>query len=57
MAYGPRGQPRRSYRGCGPADLLAVVNELEADETLPPAAHFHTVAAFDRVLGLDPAAR
>jgi cysteinyl-tRNA synthetase len=32
---------------------LAVLNELEADETLPPAARFHTVAAFDRVLGLD----
>jgi cysteinyl-tRNA synthetase len=32
---------------------LAVLNELEGDETLPPAARFHTVAAFDRVLGLD----
>jgi len=32
---------------------LAVLNELEADEALPPAARFHTVAAFDRVLGLD----
>ena len=32
---------------------LAVLNELEADEALPPAASFHTVAAFDRVLGLD----
>jgi len=32
---------------------LAVMNELEGDETLPPAARFHTVAAFDRVLGLD----
>ncbi|HZC98690.1 MAG TPA: cysteine--tRNA ligase [Actinomycetes bacterium] len=32
---------------------LAVLNELEADETLPPSARFHTVGAFDRVLGLD----
>jgi cysteinyl-tRNA synthetase len=32
---------------------LAVLNELEGDETVPPAARFHTVAAFDRVLGLD----
>ncbi len=32
---------------------LAILNELEGDETLPPAARFHTVAAFDRVLGLD----
>jgi cysteinyl-tRNA synthetase len=32
---------------------LAVLNELEGDETLTPAARFHTAAAFDRVLGLD----
>jgi cysteinyl-tRNA synthetase len=32
---------------------LTVLNELEADETVPPAARFHTVGAFDRVLGLD----
>jgi cysteinyl-tRNA synthetase len=32
---------------------LVVLSELEADEALPPVARFHTVAAFDRVLGLD----
>jgi cysteinyl-tRNA synthetase len=32
---------------------LAVVNELEGDERLPPAARFHAMAEFDRVLGLD----
>ncbi len=32
---------------------LVVLSELEADETLPPAVRFHTVAAFDRILGLD----
>jgi cysteinyl-tRNA synthetase len=32
---------------------LVVLSELEADESLPPAARFQTVAAFDRVLGLD----
>ncbi len=32
---------------------LAVLNELEGDESLSPATRFHTAAAFDRVLGLD----
>jgi cysteinyl-tRNA synthetase len=46
------------FRGAIEDDLdtpraLAVLNELEGDEALPPAARFHTVAAFDRVLGLD----
>jgi len=35
---------------------LAVLHELEGDESLPPAARFTTMAAFDRVLGLDLAA-
>jgi cysteinyl-tRNA synthetase len=35
---------------------LAVLAELEGDESLPPAARHRTVAAFDRVLGLDLAA-
>jgi cysteinyl-tRNA synthetase len=35
---------------------LAVLHELEADESLPPAARFTTLAAFDRFLGLDLAA-
>jgi cysteinyl-tRNA synthetase len=32
---------------------LAVLAELEGDETLPPAARLHSVRAFDRFLGLD----
>ena len=32
---------------------LAVLAELEGDESLPPAARFASVAAFDRLLGLD----
>jgi cysteinyl-tRNA synthetase len=32
---------------------LAVLAELEADESLPPGARFTSVAAFDRLLGLD----
>jgi cysteinyl-tRNA synthetase len=32
---------------------LTVLNELEADEALAPAARFHTACAFDQVLGLD----
>jgi cysteinyl-tRNA synthetase len=32
---------------------LTILNELEADETLPPAARLHTIRTFDRVLGLD----
>jgi cysteinyl-tRNA synthetase len=32
---------------------LAVLHELEGDESLPPAARFTSVAAFDRLLGLD----
>src|SRR6266540_3719526 len=32
---------------------LTVLNELEADESVPPAARFRTVRTFDRVLGLD----
>jgi cysteinyl-tRNA synthetase len=32
---------------------LAVLAELEGDESLPPAARFTSVAAFDRLLGLD----
>jgi cysteinyl-tRNA synthetase len=35
---------------------LAVLAELEGDESLPPAARFTSLAAFDRVLGLDLAA-
>jgi cysteinyl-tRNA synthetase len=35
---------------------LAVLHELEGDESLPPAARFTSVAAFDRFLGLDLAA-
>jgi cysteinyl-tRNA synthetase len=35
---------------------LAVLHELEGDESLPPAARFTSLAAFDRVLGLDLAA-
>jgi len=35
---------------------LAVLHELEADESLPPAARFTSVEAFDRFLGLDLAA-
>jgi cysteinyl-tRNA synthetase len=35
---------------------LAVLHELEGDESLPPAARFASVAAFDRFLGLDLAA-
>jgi cysteinyl-tRNA synthetase len=35
---------------------LAVLHELEGDESLPPAARFTSVAAFDRVLGLELAA-
>jgi cysteinyl-tRNA synthetase len=33
-----------------------VLAELEGDESLPPAARFTSVAAFDRLLGLDLAA-
>jgi cysteinyl-tRNA synthetase len=33
-----------------------VLHELEGDESLPPAARFTSVAAFDRFLGLDLAA-
>ena len=36
---------------------LAVLAELEGDETLPPAARLHSVRAFDRFLGLDLAAQ
>jgi len=36
---------------------LAVLAELEGDETLPPAARFTSVQAFDRFLGLDLAAQ
>lgn len=32
---------------------LAVLAELEGDESLPPAARFTSMAAFDRLLGLD----
>jgi cysteinyl-tRNA synthetase len=32
---------------------LAVLAELEGEESLPPAARFASVAAFDRLLGLD----
>jgi cysteinyl-tRNA synthetase len=32
---------------------LAVLAELEGDESLPPAARFTSVSAFDRLLGLD----
>jgi cysteinyl-tRNA synthetase len=32
---------------------LAVLGELEGDESLPPAARFTSVAGFDRLLGLD----
>ncbi len=32
---------------------LAILGELEADETLAPAERFRAVAGFDRVLGLD----
>src|SRR5512132_3787626 len=32
---------------------LAVLAELEGDETLPPPARLHSVQAFDRFLGLD----
>jgi cysteinyl-tRNA synthetase len=35
---------------------LAVLHELEGDESLPPAARFASVTAFDRFLGLDLAA-
>jgi cysteinyl-tRNA synthetase len=35
---------------------LAVLHELEGDESLPPAARFASVAAFDQFLGLDLAA-
>jgi cysteinyl-tRNA synthetase len=35
---------------------LAVLHELEGDESLPPAARFASVTAFDRVLGLELAA-
>ncbi|HZA84774.1 MAG TPA: cysteine--tRNA ligase [Actinomycetes bacterium] len=35
---------------------LAVLHELEGDESLPPAARLASVAAFDRFLGLDLAA-
>jgi cysteinyl-tRNA synthetase len=35
---------------------LAVLHQLEADESLPPAARFTSVTAFDRFLGLDLAA-
>jgi cysteinyl-tRNA synthetase len=36
---------------------LAVLAELEGDESLPPSARFASLAAFDRVLGLDLAAQ
>jgi cysteinyl-tRNA synthetase len=36
---------------------LVVLHELESDESLPPAARFTSVAAFDRFLGLDLAAQ
>jgi cysteinyl-tRNA synthetase len=36
---------------------LAVLAELEGDETLPPAARLRSVQAFDRFLGLDLAAQ
>jgi cysteinyl-tRNA synthetase len=36
---------------------LAVLAELERDESLPPSARFASLAAFDRVLGLDLAAQ
>jgi cysteinyl-tRNA synthetase len=36
---------------------LAVLAELEGDETLPEAARLHSVQAFDRFLGLDLAAQ
>jgi cysteinyl-tRNA synthetase len=32
---------------------LAILHELDRDESLPPAARLHGVAAFDRFLGLD----
>jgi cysteinyl-tRNA synthetase len=32
---------------------LAILGELEADETLAPADRFHAVTGFDRILGLD----
>jgi cysteinyl-tRNA synthetase len=35
---------------------LAVLHELEGDESLPPAARFTSVTTFDRFLGLDLAA-
>jgi cysteinyl-tRNA synthetase len=35
---------------------LAVLHKLEGDESLPPAARFTSMAAFDRMLGLDLAA-
>jgi cysteinyl-tRNA synthetase len=35
---------------------LAILHELDGDESLPPAARFTSVAAFDRFLGLDLAA-
>jgi cysteinyl-tRNA synthetase len=35
---------------------LVVLHELEGDESLPPAARYASVAAFDRFLGLDLAA-
>jgi cysteinyl-tRNA synthetase len=35
---------------------LAVLHELEGDESLPAAARFTSVTAFDRFLGLDLAA-
>jgi cysteinyl-tRNA synthetase len=36
---------------------LAVLHELEGDESLAPAARFASVAAFDQFLGLDLAAQ
>jgi cysteinyl-tRNA synthetase len=35
---------------------LAVLHELERDESLPPAARYRSLAGFDRFLGLDLAA-
>jgi cysteinyl-tRNA synthetase len=32
---------------------LAILHELDRDESLPPAARLHSMAAFDRFLGLD----
>jgi cysteinyl-tRNA synthetase len=59
-AAGPAGYERRFWAAVED-DLdtpraLAVLAELEGDESLPPAARYAGLAAFDRFLGLDLAA-